>query len=202
MNIGKKILSAFVEVTEAEKPPATAETTFRVASQGSPQVVAGNSKFRQHFESLFADANLPGPDYYEFAKMVEAMTVIADEKSRYLAAFAGLTVQGLSKEKLLSTAEEYLKMVETDAAAFQQTLEATLKEKVQDKQQEREDINGRIQQLSQEITELRNRLADLQNEIKENEEKIYGNSNSYKEAAESMKAKISSDIERIQQHVS
>jgi peptidoglycan hydrolase CwlO-like protein len=202
MNIGKKILSAFVEVTEEERPLVTVETKFPVVSQTASTPVAENSKFRQHFDSLFAEANLPGPDYYEFAKMVDAMTVISDEKARYLAAFAGLSVQGLNKEKLLSSAAEYLKMVETDAAAFQQTLDATLKEKVQSKQQAMDEKKERIQQLTQEITALHNELATLQNEIKENEEKIWSNNNGYKTAAENMKTKITSDIEKIKQHVS
>jgi uncharacterized coiled-coil protein SlyX len=202
MNIGKKILSAFVEVTAEERPVALAETSVSAPPQTTPPPVAENDKFRQHFESLFAEANLPGPDYYEFFRMVNAMTVIQDEKARYLAAFAGLGVQGLGKEKLLSTAADYLKMVETDAAAFQQTLDATLKEKVQSKQQEMEEKKKRIQRLTEEITALHNELAVLQNEIKENEEKIYSNSNGYKAAAENIKSKITSDIEKIKQHVS
>ena len=202
MNLGKKILSAFVEVGEEEKPAAAAHITAMPVRETAQPPVAENSKFRQHFEKLFAEANRPGPDYYEFVKMVDAMTVIPDERSRYLAAFAGLSVQGLNKETLLSTAVDYLKLVETDAAAFEQTLDATLQEKVQAKQKEMEGKKERIQKLTQEITALHSELASLQSEIKENEVKIYANSSGYKAAAENMKARITADVEKIKQYLS
>lgn len=201
MNIGKKILSAFVEVAEEKAPPAIAETRPREQPPTLAQPAADNSKFVQHFEQLFAEANLPGPDYYEFSKMVDAMQVIPDEKARYIAAFAGLQVQGLSKEKLLATADEYLKMVAADAAAFQQTLLATLQEKVKGKQEEAEEKKRRIQRLSQEIAELQTQVATLQNEIGENEAKISANSNGYTKAAERIKQKVQNDIDRINQHL-
>jgi len=201
MNIGKKILSAFVEVAEERRPQAVAETKAREQPPAVVQPVADSGKFVQHFEQLFAEANLPGPDYYEFSKMVEAMQVIPDEKSRYIAAFAGLQVQGLSKEKLLATADEYLKMVAADAAAFQQTLSATLQEKVKGKQEEAEEKKRRIQQLSQEVTDLQTQVVALQNEIGENEAKISANSDGYTKAAEHIKQKVQNDIDRINQHL-
>jgi len=96
-SIGKKILSAFMEVTD-EQPavikPAADKDIPAVAAVNAPGK-ADNEKFRQYFEKLFQEANLPGPDYYEFSKMIEAMGGITDEKARYSAAFAGLQVQGL-----------------------------------------------------------------------------------------------------------
>jgi hypothetical protein len=100
MNIGKKILAAFVEVNE---DPETASDQVNKATDNQPVTVpeASVEKFRNYFEQLFQSANLPGPDYFEFSRMTAAMQVMPDEKSRYQAAFAGLQVQGLSKEKLL-----------------------------------------------------------------------------------------------------
>jgi len=202
MNIGKKILSAFVEVADEAAPPGVPKTRMVPSPVSVPPPPADNSKFVQHFEQLFADANLPGPDYYEFSKMVEAMRVIPDEKARYMAAFAGLQVQGLSREKLLASAEEYLKMVATDADAFAQTLSATVQEKVAGRQAEMEQKMQRMQQLSQEIAELQTQVAALQNEIGENETKISSNSQGYTNAAEEVKLRIQGDIERINQHLS
>ncbi|HRH47626.1 MAG TPA: hypothetical protein PLP23_02670 [Panacibacter sp.] len=209
-SFGKKILSAFVEVTDEEKPVTKPEET----KQNSTVVDSGqthqkrqtvnsttNEKFKQYFDQLFKDANLPGPDYFEFTKMTEAMISIPDEKARYSAAFAGLNVQGLDKEKLLQTATEYLKILETDASNFDSTVDAALKEKVQGKQQEIEAKQKRIAEVSREITDLQNQIQVLQHEVKENEEKIESNSGGYKAASENMKQKIVYDIEKIKQHI-
>jgi len=220
-SFGKKILSAFVEVTDEEKPVTKQEETKQYSTSGQTaqsrqtdnDAASGQTlqkrqtdnstmeKFKQYFDQLFKDANLPGPDYFEFNKMTEAMSSIPDEKARYSAAFAGLNVQGLDKQKLLQTAEEYLKIIETDASNFDSTVDAALKEKVQGKQLEIESKQKRIADISREITDLQNQIQLLQHEVKENEEKIESNTGGYKAASENMKQKILYDIERIKQHI-
>jgi peptidoglycan hydrolase CwlO-like protein len=198
MNIGKKILSAFVEVSEDTKPLSEVAAIPVVQQQNS----VDKDKFKHYFNTLFEQANIQGPDYYEFSKMIEAMNSIPDEKARYAAAFAGLKVQGLNKATLLSTASEYLQVLETDAANFNSTIDATLHEKVVSKKQEIEQKNKRIQDLSQEIVELQNNIIVLENEIKDNEQKLENNSNCYQRESLNMKNMIASDIEKIKRHIS
>jgi hypothetical protein len=204
-SIGKRILSAFVELKEEENSsPANSnkETpVYRETITKSYQPVEKNDRFVQYFEKLFREANLPGPDYFEFSKMIEAMKSIPDEKARYAAAYAGLSVQGLDKEKLLSTATEYLRILKADAANFGNTVDAALQEKVILKKQEMGEKTARIEQLSNEINELHRQIEILQHEISENEEKIESNSGSYKRESENMKAGIERDIEKIKQHI-
>ena len=163
--------------------------------------VAGQEKFKNYFEQLFKEANLPGPDYFEFAKMIQAMQGIADEKARYSAAYAGLNVQGLERNKLLETAEAYLKILETDAANFNSTVDAALQEKVGAKQQEIIQKQERIEHLTREISDLHNQVKLLQAEVKENEEKIESNTGGYKANAENTRNQILLDIQKIKQHI-
>ena len=203
-SFGKKILSAFVEVTDEEKPVTVQEEIKQKhtpVTETHKVAATTTEKFKQYFDQLFKDANFPGPDYFEFNKMTEAMSSIPDEKARYSAAFAGLNVQGLDKEKLLQTAAEYLKVIETDARNFDSTVDAALKEKVQGKQQEVEAKQKRIADISREITDLQNQIQLLQHEVKENEEKIESNTGGYRAASENMKQKILYDIEKIKQHI-
>jgi len=205
-NLGKKILSAFVEVTDDDKKKVTEKTpevtpgptkATAVSSYASPV----SSKFKDYFEKLFSEANIPGPDYYEFSKMIEVMQGIPDEHVRYITAFAGLNVQGLDKQKLLSTAAQYLQILDTDAANFHNSVDAALQEKVHEKQRTMEEKQKRIQELTQEISSLQNELVTLQSEIKENEEKIEANTGGYKNESEAMKYRIASDIEKIKRYI-
>lgn len=205
-SFGKRILSAFVEVKEKGKePPApvklSSQSLSAIAEEHYKPPQQNSDKFRQYFDKLFRDANIPGPDYFEFSKMTEAMNSITDEKSRYSAAFAGLNVQGLDKEKLLSTAAEYMRVLKTDADNFDSTVDAALREKVHDKQEEIKEKNKRIALLSQEIEDLQQQVKMLNNEIKDNEEKIESNSGAYKIEMEIMTRRILQDIEKIKLYI-
>ncbi|THU37119.1 hypothetical protein FAM09_19400 [Niastella caeni] len=222
-NLGKKILSAFVEVSDDKKqeedkqaeekdraPASTATQSFQQAnpsptftnttahnSYASPV----NSKFKDYFEKLFKEANMPGPDYFEFSKMIEVMQAVPDEQVRYTTAFAGLSVQGLDKQKLLSSATQYLQLLETDAKNFHSSVDAALQEKVHEKKKLMEEKDNRIQQLTQEISALQNELLNLQSEIKENEAKIEANTGGYKNESEAMKNRIAWDMEKIKRYI-
>jgi uncharacterized protein YoxC len=203
-SFGKKFLSAFVELAEDEKSAGLQEEKQHESTQVSISKAtppATNEKFRQYFDKLFKDANLPGPDYFEFSKMIEAMQGIPDEKARYTAVFAGLNAQGLDKQKLLNTATQYIQVLETDANNFNNTVDAALKEKVQGKQQEIETTAKRIGELNREITELGQRITQLQQEVKDNEEKIENNSGAYLRESQAMKNKMLQEVEKIKQYV-
>jgi hypothetical protein len=194
--LGKKILSAFVELSDDKT-----KTAVRPPDENFPPGAAAGGKFKEYFDELFREANIPGPDYYEFSKMIEAMQAIPDEQARYVAAYAGLQVQGLDRQKLLSTANEYLRILETDAAHFRQTVDAALQEKVQGKRSEMEEKTRRIQSLTKEIETLRGEITILDSAIKENEEKIEASTGGYTAESGSRKSIILEDIEKINHYI-
>lgn len=167
----------------------------------SVQAAPADQRFSEYFDNLFKEANIPGPDYYEFARMITAMQTIPDDRARYTAAFAGLQVQGLDKEKLLSTAAEYLRVLAADADRFGSTVETALQEKVHSRAAEAEEKGKRIQTLSQEILELQSQIGTMQNEIREAQGKLEANSNAYAAESERRKQLIRGDIERINNYI-
>ena len=202
--IGKKILSAFIETTEpSPAAPVTpkVETPPLQAAPAPQPAPASDQRFADYFDKLFSDANIPGPDYFEFSKMVAAMQVIPDERARYFAAFAGLQVQGLDKQKLLSTAAEYLRVLTADAGQFQSTVEAALQEKVHSRTAEADEKSRRIQTLSQEILKLQEEIAAMQREIGENSDKLTASSNAYATESSRRKQQIESDIRKIDNYI-
>lgn len=211
-SLGKKILSAFVDVTEEKKEQSpqhedvaasdTVHTTASAAAYtGSGGAAQTDDRFSEYFDKLFSEANIPGPDYYEFSRMIVAMQLIPDEPSRYHAAYAGLQVQGLNKDKLLTTAAEYLRVLTTDADHFQKTLEAALQEKVRSKAAEAEEKARRIQALSQEILQLQGQIGALQEEVRTNEEKLTGNGSAYTAESRRRQQQIQHDMEKINQYI-
>ncbi len=160
-----------------------------------------DNRFSEYFDNLFKEANIPGPDYYEFARMITAMQTIPDERARYAAAFAGLQVQGLEKEKLVATAAEYLRVLTADADHFGSSVDAALQEKVHSRTAEAEEKSKRIQTLSQEIQELQTQIGVMQNEIREAKSKLEANSNAYAAESERRKQQIQGDIEKINHYI-
>jgi hypothetical protein len=201
-SLGKKILSAFVEVEQTHTdPPTHADESAQVAVPAQAAPAAADARFADYFDKLFSEANIPGPDYYEFSRMIDAMRLIPDESSRYIAAYAGLQAQGLNKDKLLDTAAEYLRVITTDADHFQKTLNAALQEKVHSKTAEAEDKAQRIRALSQEILQLQEQIRALQEEVGANEEKLTGNGSAYTAESKRRQQQIQRDIEKINQYI-
>jgi len=216
-SLGKKILSAFMEVTE-EKKEGSARTDVgndagQVHGSGGNAARTGtgtqepasvrqpDDRFAGHFDQLLSEANIPGPDYYEFSRMIGAMQGIPDEASRYSAAFAGLQVQGLDKQRLLTTAGEYLRILASDADQFQKTVDAALQEKVRGKETEAEEKAGRIQALSQEILQLQQQISALQAEVRANKDRLTGSSAAYTTESLRRQQQIKNDIDKINQYI-
>jgi hypothetical protein len=207
-SLGKKFLSAFMEVTEEKKEGSTQEQDRQgdAASAGmeAARPDAGrqaDDRFAGHFDQLLSEANIPGPDYYEFSRMIGAMQGIPDEGARYSAAFAGLQVQGLDKQRLLTTAGEYLRILTTDADQFQRTVDAALQEKVHGKETEAEEKASRIQALSQEILQLQQQISALQDEVRANKDKLMSGSSAYTAESQRRQQQIKNDIDKINQYI-
>lgn len=202
-SFGKKIISAFVEVEQKEAAGKKENVLPRedsVAQIGERSAPA-DDRFAGHFDKLLSEANIPGPDYYEFARMIAVMQGIPDEAARYNAAFAGLQVQGLNRQQLLDTADGYLRVLTTDAERFQATVDASYQEKVRGKEMEAEEKAARIQELSQEILQLQQRITGLQEEIRAGKEKLAGSSSAYGAESKRRQQEIRRDVEKINQYI-
>lgn len=166
---------------------------------------ADMDKFSKHFEDLFDKANLPGPDYYEFWKMMETLeAAVPDEKVRMAAVYATLKVQGLSKDTLLSSAAQYQKVLQTDKHEFQNAVNTKILNEVQGRKNLIDDLEKtnnsnaeRIKQLTEEITANQTKITALKKEIIDEENKINSNQSGYHVACDAMISMIASDVEKI-----
>lgn len=215
----KKALGVFVEFEDENKNTSntTTNTNTNIPSNNqiptpknevvySQQHHAEAEKFEKYFDQLFDKANLPGPDYYEFFKTMETLEAhIHDEKARLSATFASLSIQGLTKEKLITTATQYKEIMENDKLNFEKALSGKLNSEIVGRNNELKGMESKIQahseliqKLTKEITEYQIQMGKLKNEIIEEENKLTANKSGYMLACSAVINKIVSDIQKIQ----
>ncbi|HVF82535.1 MAG TPA: hypothetical protein VM884_11395, partial [Flavisolibacter sp.] len=117
----------------------------------------------QYFERLIAEANLKNPlfqgtDYKEFVDSKIDIDDITDEALKYKTAFNVLKSTGLTKEKLLSTGQEYLNIIGRDLNNFQGAHAGQYQKEVRQKE-------GLIQKKAEELQSLTQRINTLKGEI-------------------------------------
>jgi hypothetical protein len=206
----KKALGVFVEFDEDQ----TKETqSFSNQVPIIPTEISSNpdnhveaEKFEKYFDNLFEKANFPGPDYFEFFKTMEMLEKhIADEKARLSATFASLSLQGLTKDTLLDTANKYKTIIEQDHANFERALNDKLKLEVGQRQNQLLDLDKKIksnaeqiQLLTKEISEAQTLTGQIKAEVLEQENKLNKNKNGYQVACQAVLNKINKDILEIQ----
>jgi hypothetical protein len=186
-------------------PPVAGTTVSNISvpTYSAPVASEDMAKFNQHFDELFDKANLPGPDYFEFSKMCQAMATLADS-AKYPAIFTGLQVQGLSKEKLVESANHYVAIIDEDAKKFNSAIDAKILAEVQAKRNDavnkqkalQEKINL-IAQLQAEISKDTSEIEALQNDANDQERKAQEKATTYKTACEARKAAILEDVSKI-----
>lgn len=189
--------------------PADTQTTATPSPVPSSQPIsqAELSKFEKHFEQLFEQTNLPGPDYFEFWKTMDTLEAhIPEEKARMKAVFASLKIQGLTKATLLDTASKYKEAILKDKASFESAVQSKSESEIagresgiQKMEKEREEKRQLIEKLQREIEESAAKIASLQQEIAAEKEKIENAQRGYLAACNAMVSKIDNDIQQFQQ---
>jgi len=162
-------------------------------------------KFEKHFEALFDQANLPGPDYYEFWKMMETLEPhIRDERTRLSATYASLVVQGLTKDKLVDTAEKYKTIIQEDKNSFEKAVQEKGEGEIGQKRRQLKQLEDTIAQqtdmirkLTQEIADAQAGMGTLTAAIADEEQKLMQNRQGYVLACDAMLQKITDDINKI-----
>lgn len=193
-------------VTSLGVTPATPPVSSYVASL--PGINNEDLKaFDQHFDQLFDQANLPGPDYYEFAKMCQAMSTLPDN-AKLPAAFSGLAVQGLTKQKLVDSAKHYIAIIDEDATKFNNAIDAKIIGEVKRKRGIIEEKKVKLQEKLDLIAKMQAELAtdnaeilSLGAEADSDEQKATQKANTYKAACEARKTQINGDVTKINTYI-
>lgn len=159
----------------------------------------------KYFENLIQEANnknplFQGTDFKEFVDSKVDINDITDETVRYKTDFNVLKSTGLTKDKLITTGQEYLNIIGRDLNAFQSAHSQQFKKEVGAKETLIQKKAEELQNLTQRINALKTEINSLTQEINITKDKLSTVKNSFLLAGEIKQKEIQSELEKIQQY--
>ncbi len=149
--------------------------------------------------------NLPGFDYLEFKQSLQALKAMnIDITTAIKSAFTTGSTVGLTKSKLIASAEHYKKVLLKEKQQFDTALQKQMTQRVHGKKEEKESLTKRIASYRAKISELENeiisyqeKLAKADGEIKSAKGKIEQTKNKFENTFDDFMGQIDHDIELL-----
>lgn len=151
------------------------------------------------------DNNLPGFDYLEFKQALKAlMGLDMDQHIAIKSAFTTGSTVGLTKEKLISSAEHYRQVLLKEKSQFDAALQKQMAQRVDGKRNEKSTLANKIEAYRQkirdiesEIVKLEDRLDKADSEIAAAEEKIHDTKEKFETTFQSFVKEIEKDLDTL-----
>ena len=125
---------------------------------------------------------------------------IQDEALKYQTAYSILKSTGLTKEKLLSTGQEYLNLIGRDLNAFQSAHSQQYKKEVGHNEELIKSKAQELQTLTLRLNTLKAEINKISQEITLTKDKMNTNKNSFLLAGENKQREIQTELQKITQH--
>lgn len=231
-SLGRKILSFFVKEEDqsgtvstgtppaspaqgAPRPsasiPAAGPSNTLPATPSTVSTGAVDSKFAEHFASVLAQNNPPGPDYFEFRETLRSLASLGlPEDKQFQAAWASFKALGGPSDvtALTNTGNGYIAALNKDRDGFAKSVEAALAERVGGLQNEQKRLQTENDSLAKQLVEIQkqidantNRLTAINGEITEQSGKISQNRQNYETTFAHFTNQIKDDIARMTQYL-
>lgn len=149
--------------------------------------------------------NLPGFDYLEFKQSLKGLKKMnMDETTAIKSAFTTGSTVGLTKSKLISSAQHYRDILTKEKSQFDHALQKQMTQRVHGKQEEKKTLSERINTYKAKIKELENeilkyqeRLDKADSEIASAEKKIEDTKDKFETTVQGLLSQIDKDIELL-----
>jgi chromosome segregation ATPase len=153
--------------------------------------------------------NLPGFDYLEFKlSLARLASMNIPEETAYRSAFATASTVGLTKDKLVSTAQHYRQVLVKEKEQFDLALNNQLQKRVNTKKQEVEKLKAQILAWKDQIEKLQSQILksqatidDADNQIQGEMRKIENTKESFEHTHQSILGQIEVDLNHIQRYL-
>ncbi len=152
-----------------------------------------------------ADANLPGEDYLEFISALQAMKNInLDEKVKMQTVLATLSTKGLTTQKIVESADYYMKVLENEKEKFKQAMIKQTEGKVGNKHKQIKTLEeqnrkkaDKIKALTDEINNNTSQMGKLKKDLETADLKIKSTENNFNVTFSYVADQISNKVEKI-----
>jgi len=200
------------EVKKEEKKVPVVEKTTTFSTQHTKietTPVPPKGEFNEQiFNSLtkaISDANLPGEDYIEFIGALQAMQKIElAESVKMQTVLATLSIKGLTIQKIIESADYYLKVLENEKDKFKQAMAQQTTGKVDEKQKQIKSLEEtnlkkaeQIKILTDEINFNTEQIELIKKDITDADHKIKATETNFYVTYEYVANQIINNVEKI-----
>ena len=200
---GLKSLVYEEELPTASTPNPVAAPLIVDTAEYAPQI---DPKIKESLKAALQENALGSYDYLKFRKSADELkSDIADEKSRFKAAFVAAKTMNITKEKLIETANHYLTVLSEEQRKFKEAIEGTNKDKIVTATTRVSEIkasiaekNAMIQNLRESVTALQGESDTLQTKITEDKRKIEVATSGFNSTYDLFVQEIKNDIGKMQ----
>lgn len=154
------------------------------------------------------DNNIQGFDYFEYKQSLKTLRGMLDEATAFKSSYATVATMGVTKDKLIETANYYLKVLNKEKDKFDEAAKSQGGAAVDAKREEMEitkksisDKSEQIRKLTDEISAAQAKINELQAFVIQAEQKIADTSKNFISSYNSITAEINFDIEKINQYI-
>ncbi len=168
-----------------------------------------DKKFTEHFEQLLKEANIPGPDYFEFKQAMNNMSGMPlDEPTKFKVAYASLSPQGLTKEKITASLDTYIKLLQEDKINFDNEIKEKQASEIQTRDEQissyaalNESATKEIVALTEKINANNVEINRLKSEQFNTQNKLSTSSNNYNTSYSVFLNDLNADVTKITNYI-
>lgn len=193
--------------TRQEETQSSQRPRVMPVSGGGPGTV--QDKFLEVLFAALESNNQEGFDYMEYKDFLRSLSnVPMDDSTRYKSAFATAQTMGATKEKILTSARQYLTILASEQTKFQEALEGQKERNLTGKQNEIAGLEQTIKNKEAEIEKLkadieshRTQISTLEQEINAASEKLGQTAADFEATYQALLGQIQTDVNHIETHL-
>jgi len=160
------------------------------------------SEFNKYLMKLMDDANLPGPDYYEFAKALQALAAVPlTEQQKYMSVFAGFQAQGVTAESLVDAAGKYIAILGQKKSSEFDASVSTAAQSIKNMESAIERLRLENEELTNKLSANAQQMAKLNGDVIANKGKLEIKKTTFEVSYKNFIEKIMQDRENIQKYL-